>query len=324
MTDSKAAAVKQCDADPAFNWLRTLLSKADRDSEGLTEQQWALSLNEGMAPLLVTRASAAPAAVREEARQLAMRELSHQQALSRLAERCAVRDIRVMVIKGEALARSLYPAPGLRARADIDLWVESGQLSLLETALNELGYPALTGIRQHWARFEVVHAQASPPSVAFDIHIQPFFRPRMLQQRPFALVWADAMTLDDLAPLRVPGAFDAFLISALHLAKNAHKRWIWLYDLDRFCALHPQAVTEACARAPEWGFASLVSDALERTVQVFDTQLPCPLPTARGMEPLASMLNPAGRLANLRRDLSVLPGWQARFLFLRELLAKPR
>ncbi len=250
-----------------------------------------------------------------------MRELAHQQALRSLASACARQGIDLLLIKGEALARTLHQ-PGTRTRTDIDLWVGPSQLDALRAVLVNLGYPCIRGIIQQWARFELVHGGGAAVEIGFDIHVRPFFRPRMLTQRDFAAVWADSAEALDLPGLRVPGAFDGFLIAALHLAKNRHKRWIWLYDIDQFCRHEPEAVQRACSLAGEWRIASLIADALERSVAVFDTPLPCALPVPIHREPLAQLLQAPNRWAALRRDLAALPDFAARMQFLRELLLR--
>jgi hypothetical protein len=321
MTESGNSAVKQCHADPNLAWLRRLLA-GGTDASPPGEEQCRTLSDEGLGALIAARSGDASRALAGDARQLAMRELAHQQALQRLASACSAQSLDVLVIKGEALARTLHGTPCVRTRADIDLWVGSAQLPSLCAVLSTLGYPAIKSIQQQWARFEVVHAQAQTPSVAFDVHLHPFFRPRLWQRRPFDSVWADAVPLAGLQPLRAPQASDSFAIAALHLAKNPHKRWIWLYDIDQFCRHQPDAVIEVCQRAAEWGVAALVADALSRAVSVFDTPLPCALPMRQGDELSASLLRQPGRLTSLARDLKLLPGWRARLAFVRELFER--
>lgn len=321
MTELVDSSVKQCHADASLAWLRELLA-GNSLARSLDDQQQNRIVNEGIGALLSAHRSNREPALTHAAQQLAMRELAHQLALQRLASACTQPALEILVIKGEALARTLHHAPAVRTRSDIDLWVQPAQLPALCSILQSLGYPEMVSIRQQWARFEVVHGQRQAPSVAFDVHVHPFFRPRLWQQRPFERVWADAIELPGFEPLRAPNANDSFAIAALHLAKNTHKRWIWLYDIDQFCRRHPDAVAEVCQRAPGWGLAALVADALSRAVSVFDTPLPCALPLACGLEPSASMLRRPGKLASLWRDLMLLSGWRARVAFVRELFEK--
>jgi hypothetical protein len=320
MTKSDAFPVKQCHAEPSLNWLRALLT--DAPPVPVRDEAIRQVIDEGLGPLISQRLGNACPALIGTAQQLAMRELAHQQALQKLASACTTQGLEVLLIKGEALARSLHTTACVRTRSDIDLWVKPGQLDALTAVLQALGYPAITSIRQNWARFEVVHGQSQPPSVAFDVHVTPFFRPRLWPQRPFAAVWSESKEMAGLAPLRTPRISDSFAIAALHLAKNPHKRWIWLYDIDRFCALHPDAVIEVCGLAPDWGVATLVTDALTRAVAVFDTALPCALPRPRRSEPSASLLTRPHKLAALARDLRLLPDWRARLAFVHELFER--
>jgi hypothetical protein len=322
MASPQAHSVKQCDIDPDHAWLRALLARDSKaPAPDATQRAWCA--DEGLAPLIAARIGGDAVELAAAAQQLAMRELAHHQALRRLAESCATHALDVMVIKGEALARTLYAEPATRARSDIDLWVRPAQLDLLRDLLVALGWPAVSAIRQRFARFEIVHGRAAPPSVAFDVHVHPFFRPRLLAERPFDAVWADAEELAPIAPLRAPCMFDATLIAALHLAKNRHRRAIWLYDLDRLCTLHPAAVMRACAVAPGWRIATLLADALARSARMFGTALPCALPQPSDPEPSASLLADPPRWRALWRDLQLLPDWHARTIFLRELFTRP-
>ncbi len=318
-------SVKQCIAHPNLAWLREGLSQ---DRVVLTADQVGLSIDHGMAALLHRRAAVTDAhsarVLAQAARQLSMRELAHQQALTTLAKACADADIDVLLIKGEAVARTLPYPPATRTRSDIDVWVRAGQLEKFRALLIAVGYPTTHAITQRWARFELIHGGGHAVLVGFDVHIHPFFRPRMLPQRDFDTVWADAVALPGLDGLRAPSPFDAFLIAALHLAKNPFKRWIWLYDIDQLCRHYPDAVALACAQAAPWQIAGLLADALQRSVEVFDTPLPCALPIATAGEPFASMLSSPNRWIALRRDLAALPDHRARLGFLLELLTRPR
>lgn len=313
--------VKQGQADPQFAWLRDALQAAS-GTYRCTQEQRAFCLREGLGPLLVGRI-AEDAELQSATRQLAMREMAHQNALMRLAQACESHSLRLLVFKGEALARTVYAQAHTRERSDIDLWVHAGQLALLTQVLTELGMPALHDIQQQWARFELVHAQTTPPSVGFDVHLHPFFRPRLLPQLDFDSVWDQSQALPGLQPLRAPNANNAFLLAALHLAKNSHKRAIWLYDLHLLAQLQPDAVRQACAQSVTWQVASLVADAMTRCIAVFDTEFPCALPEPRAAEAATSMLESLSRWQALKRDMRFIPNLRSRLQFIRELLQRP-
>ncbi|PIV33793.1 MAG: hypothetical protein COS34_05860 [Lysobacterales bacterium CG02_land_8_20_14_3_00_62_12] len=329
MTVATATSVKQCVGHADFAALRLALSQHWRSLDrAQAERLGAVAVSEGVAALLYAHADQPSASadhwLKPAAQMLALRELAHQAALSTVSAQLLKHSIPCLLIKGEALARSLYSTPAVRSRSDIDLWVDHQQLGPLQSILCQLGYPAVKQIVQHYARFEVVHGQATPYPIGFDLHVRPFFRPRLLDERPFAAVWQDASVLAELPGLRVPAASDSFLIAALHLARNPHKRWIWLYDIDQFCQREPAAVQRAGQQSVDWGYAALVADALRRAEQVFGTTPPLPLPRAVRFEPSAQLLRPQSRLAALGRDLRLLPNWRARGQFLTELPARPR
>ncbi len=48
--------------------------------------------------------------------------------------------IRPALVKGAALAHTVYPDPVCRPMGDLDLWVQSGEIAAAQAALEELGY----------------------------------------------------------------------------------------------------------------------------------------------------------------------------------------
>lgn len=117
-------------AVPADAWPALLERAADTDSLGLLA--------------LVCESAGAPAAVREELDRHLIREARHQALCWVEAERlCAAltaNGIASVVLKGVALARSIYPRPGVRTFRDLDLLVRPDQRDAAHRLLLTLGY----------------------------------------------------------------------------------------------------------------------------------------------------------------------------------------
>ena len=96
----------------------------DRDGQPTTSP--AAGLEGSMLPLAVQALSASgapPPAVSREARDAEARALLAERDLRAVLDEFARRRVRVLVIKGAALAHSLYRTPGLRPRLDTDLLI---------------------------------------------------------------------------------------------------------------------------------------------------------------------------------------------------------
>jgi len=107
-----------------------------------------LAENNGMAPLLLAHLLSngvpLPQAIRRELQALNLRHrFAHQarsSALQEILQAFNQDEICVLVLKGAALCRLLYPEPSLRPMSDIDLLLDSADLKRAEQILNTLGY----------------------------------------------------------------------------------------------------------------------------------------------------------------------------------------
>ncbi|HMF94057.1 MAG TPA: nucleotidyltransferase family protein [Vicinamibacterales bacterium] len=103
-----------------------------------------------LAPLLewLTRGceSSAPRAVRAQLRALVLRQTAWHRA--RTAAATEILDalergsIRTLVLKGAALAWTIYPSPALRPMTDIDLLVDRSDAAKAQTVIRQLGFDA--------------------------------------------------------------------------------------------------------------------------------------------------------------------------------------
>jgi hypothetical protein len=110
------------------------------------------------------------------------------QALQRVLRALQDRGIAVIVLKGAALAETVYPGGAVRPRRDTDLLVRGEDLTRVADTLGALGYHFTGGSRpQAWWRAEHYHwtfRQPNPPP--FDVPLEVHWhleRP----SRPFAI-----------------------------------------------------------------------------------------------------------------------------------------
>jgi hypothetical protein len=162
----------------------------------------------GIAPLLfhtirqMSLAELLPSAVLEAWQRVyyatAVNHTLSSQALHRALRALEGRGIAAIVLKGAALAETVYPSGAVRPRRDVDLLVRAEDLSGVEDALEGLGYQFTgSGLSKAWWRTQHYHwAFRQPAAPPFDVPLEVHWyleRP----SRPFSIdlegLWQRAM-----------------------------------------------------------------------------------------------------------------------------------
>jgi len=235
-----------------------------------------------------------------------------------------------IIVKGTALAYSIYPAPELRPRLDTDLLIDRNAIDRVRRALISIGFTeTLTsgdelGVRQHSFarrdRFGVTHIYDVHLDIANNAVVADALRYHELRGRAFAL---PAIAPEALGPCNV----DALLHACIHRVVHHHDsdRLIWLYDIHLLRERmtddeHRQFWALAAARR----VAAICRASVEAANGVFGGAEP---PQGAGVardEPSSAFLNRSRRYsAVIAGDLAALPGWGARFKRLRQLAFPP-
>src|SRR5947207_1841883 len=175
-------------------------------------------------------------ALREIALRAAAAETLRLEDLRALLAALGRREVRVLIIKGTALAYDVYEAPELRPRADTDLLIDRRDIGSARAAFADLGYDArlLSGDphanrQQAFARrdrFGVEHV--------YDLHWDIANTPVVREALRFDELLARSMPLPRIAEAaRAPSHVDALLLACIHRVAHHHDsdRLIWLYDI---------------------------------------------------------------------------------------------
>jgi Uncharacterised nucleotidyltransferase len=91
--------------------------------------------------------------------------------LTRILNALSDRSIEVIVLKGAALAETVYPHRAFRPMSDIDLLVKSERLADVEAKLLEIGYAPDAGTKTHH-QYHWVFTKNSTPSIEIHWHVQ--------------------------------------------------------------------------------------------------------------------------------------------------------
>lgn len=287
------------------------------------EESRALAVH-GMLPLVFRLSGIA--SLRQQALDAAVIEALR---LADLREVLGVLGDAAVIVKGTALAYSIYPAPELRPRSDTDLLIDRGEIERVRRALTSIGFDETPtsgdelGVRQHsfsrHDRFGVRHI--------YDVHLD-------IANNAVA---ADALRYDELRARAVslpaigPDAFgpcnvDALLHACIHRVVHHHDsdRMIWLYDIHLLRARmteeeHRQFWELAAGRK----VAAICLASVEAAHRMFGG-VSVPSVDVAPDEPSSAFLDRHRRYsAVIAGDLAALPGWRARFKRLRQLAFPP-
>jgi hypothetical protein len=264
-------------------------------------------------------------------------EIVRRQELCRLLQAFAAADVPVLLLKGAALAYSLYPEPWLRPREDTDLLVQSADARRASDVLASAGYrPALmqsgdfvTHQRLH------VRSDRTGRRYACDLHW------KIANPAPFAdllspedlLRGAASVSLGDAPTARIPCRIHALLLACWHRVSHHHDSGdlLWLYDLhllaDGLTGADAAAVLAITRRT---GTGAICARGLRPASERFDTRLPLSLladletPGHEQSSLPAVYLRPGARKVDLlTAELRALPDWGSRARLLREHLFPP-
>jgi hypothetical protein len=274
-------------------------------------------------------------ALKETARFHATIELADRRETTVVLDALATRGIDALVLKGAALAHTLYPEPWLRTRGDTDLLVRPADRRAAFGVLEQLGYRPGASAGGDVASSEASFTRDGAP-LPLDLHwrgnnsalLAPLFEFEDLRSRavPLPALGAHARGL---------GPVDAVLLAATHRATHhqmpvhaddgEHRgdRLIWLYDLHLLApTLEPRQRTELAGRAARHRVAGLCLDALRATQAAFGTALPPDLVQALARdaardEPSMVFLR-GGPRGLLLAEIRALRSWRQRWQLLRE------
>jgi len=296
--------------------------------DSITQNEQNVVDTHGMLPIVYAH-SRIPA-LREAAIREAAVEALRLTDLREVLEALARRDVHPLIVKGTALAYSIYDAPELRPRGDTDLLIDAGDIDAVREALAPLGFrERLTSgddlaVRQRSFervdRFGVSHA--------YDVHLD-IANPAVV---------ARALTFDDMreraTPLPriseralAPSLVDSLLYACIHRVVHHFRssRMMWLYDIHLLAErLSPGEAAEFWSRAAERRVITICRQTLEDVREWFGGgELATSAPPVVYDEPSSAFLDRGrSRGAILRSELAALT-WRERLQRVRQLAFPP-
>jgi hypothetical protein len=239
--------------------------------------------------------------------------------------------VEMILVKGPALAHTVYPDPSWRPFADLDFLVRGQDFHLASEVIGERGFRR--GLPEPRAGFDVRFGKAAELTMegglTIDLH-------RTLVVGPFGL-WLD---LDELfagtAQFTVGGRVirrldDSSLL--LHACIHASLGW-WppllmpVRDVAQVAAYAKVDWDVAAERTRNWKLAAVVRDAFERASDTLGASFPDEARTVTAIEPrrkerralAAYITNRRGRGGTATSTLRAIPGLPGKFAYVRALL----
>jgi hypothetical protein len=266
-----------------------------------------------------------------ESRAHAMRERVRGREIARVLDVLAAEGVRPVLLKGTALAYSVYEDPSLRPRSDTDLLVAHDQIERVRSVMGAIGYsaPLYCDGELLFCQFEMARTDALGVVHAFDFHWN------ISTQAMFSHVLTVHELVRDAVPVpalgssaRAAGAIHALLLACVHPAMHHRneRRLIWSFDVHLLAAkLSESDWVQWADLAVARGVAGICLDALNAASRWWDTAVPggiaARLASIPAAEPSAVYLQQDRRwhdevISNLRG----CAGWGSRVRLAREIL----
>jgi Uncharacterised nucleotidyltransferase len=253
-----------------------------------TPVNWDLLLSlaraHGLIPLLAAAIGemdsreAVPDLVKEQVRLLAcasaMRSTLLFDALTKAVAEMGAADVRPLVLKGPALASTIYSERTLRPFSDLDLLCPRERLSAADAALRRIGFVPREQSAREQVDFHVVYRR-DRDAVVIELHSD--LLQLGLRTRCTDTLWqrAELLTLREQQALML-GLEEQLLHLCVHLHSHGYTRLLWFKDLDLLLRERGHEVNwkRLSRLAADEGVILSVRHALSLTHELLETPSP--------------------------------------------------
>lgn len=200
-------------------------------------------------------------------------------ALTKVLDDFAATGIPALVLKGTALAHSLYEHAELRPRTDADVLIAHHQLDDAITSLERLGFSTPARSLHDAISTQMTFSASDPDICAIDLHFALSNRPEFARSFSFSDLWTDAIALPRLSPqARALHPRHALMLAAMHYYGHSpvnERPAIWLFDIALLArSLDASSWAKVDLEGRAVGICGLLAAAIDETRTWFD----CPYP----------------------------------------------
>ena len=304
-----AAFVRACREDDLTGLVYDVIRKQDRGGD------WVRSVRGALAA---------------EARAHAAEELLRRRELMTALAALTAAGIQPIVIKGMALAYSLYAVPAARRCRDTDLLVRRNDLTAVRDTLARLGYAPAHQCEGELLFYQVALKKTDSFGLVHTLDVHWKISTQSL--------FAGLLTLDEIAAVATPlpalgnhakgpGPLHALLLACVHpiMHHRQAQSLVWVYDVHLLASrLSGSQFDRFAALALEKQVAAVCAHQLKLTARLMGTQIPDGLlqrlDAAGTSEASAAYLRPDRRWRDeLMWNLQGLSSWRERARLLREV-----
>jgi putative nucleotidyltransferase-like protein len=229
------------------------------------------------------------------------------------------------LLTGAARARggtsAVYPDPATRPMDDLDLMVAADERGLAGAVLETLGFVPIQSSRVRSSLYAAGHEIAFHKRVG-DINL--FVELHWASAGPESLlrgmIFSGERFLRTLCVRNEesgrlePTWLGNLLFAAVHGARHAYDRWIWLYDLHQLLATSPLDWESVVRAARAWRVRGPLYAGLVSTRELFRTPVPKEVIAALAPGPVRRGLLHRSLSASMRDEASRRPGRVAKLL----------
>ncbi len=229
--------------------------------------------------------------------------------------------IRFLLVKGEALAQTHYPAPGTRKRRDSDIFIGIEDIEAARRVVLDAGLVIHSPIyKTH--QFTVRRTLGLEDGVDFDIHWRILNTSRFARVISFDEAFATSVKLSGIPGVRTLNTTHALVLACLHRVgseRHDQGRLIWIWDIHSLVTgMSYQELVNFARFAGKRNVQSACRSGLSLAQDCFGTVIP-----GEVLSVLESTEHPHrfahSNLALLIDDWKQLPTFAARRAMLREL-----
>lgn len=186
--------------------------------------------------------------------------------------------VRPVLLKGAAIAYTLYDTPVARPRADTDLLIRSEDVPAARATLASCGYQATVHCNDLFSQFEVQKHDRFGVAHVLDVHwkisTQPVFAGALIYEEVLArAVPVPALGVSAMAA----GPIDALLLACIHPVMHHQNiaRPLWIYDIHLLASAVSAADFDGFVRdARRKKMAAVCAHSLGLSAAAFETALP--------------------------------------------------
>src|SRR5688500_13095157 len=184
-----------------------------------------------------------PAAVRDElvryARDETARELLRRQEMAEVIDALADCGVRAVVLKGTALAYTVYDNPVARPRLDSDLFIDARDRAIAKMVLERRGYVAPPYCADLLSQVEMMRTDRFGLGHVLDVHWKISTQAMFADVLTYRDVVSRGVSVPALGTSAVaPCGVHALLLACVHpvMHHQNEERLLWIYDIHLLAA----------------------------------------------------------------------------------------